>query len=257
MKSLNKFDAISLEQLNATMSFMDRIESKFVMNEKQLPEMLKKFEKDYYILQIKNKSVFGYHSVYFDTKDYKFYREHGKGLKMRTKIRSRCYVDSGLTYFEFKQRYYETVRKFRFEQKNSAHGKFNAKSKKFFDSLYRDTYGDKLNQKITPSIITEYKRFTLCSKNNDERLTIDTKLRFTNSRNKIAKYSLDDVAIIEVKSSKEDTKGRQILTKMWLSPIEACSKYCLAVHNLIPKVKKYERFEWAMNYISNVQTISE
>jgi hypothetical protein len=80
--------------------------------------------------------------------------------------------------------------------------------------LYRDTYGEKLNQKITPSIITEYKRFTLCSKNNDERLTIDTKLRFTNSRNKIAKYSLDDVAIIEVKSGKEDTKGRQIIMQM-------------------------------------------
>ena len=78
MKSLTKFDAISLEQLNSTMSFMDRIESKFVINEKDLTDLLKKFEKDYYILKIKNKSVFGYHSVYFDTKDYKFYREHGK-----------------------------------------------------------------------------------------------------------------------------------------------------------------------------------
>lgn len=253
MKPLKKFDAITLDQMNASMSFMDRIESKFVINEKQLPDLLKKFEKDYYVLQIKNKSVFWYHSVYFDTKDYKFYKEHGKWLKMRTKIRSRCYVDSGLTYFEFKQKYYETVRKFRFEQKSSAHGKFNMKSKKFFDRLYRDTYWEKLNQKITPSIITEYKRFTLCSKNNDERLTIDTKLRFTNSRNKLSKISLDNIAIVEVKSSKEDTKWRTILTNMWLQPLEACSKYCLAVHNLVPKIKQYKRFENAMSYVSNTQ----
>ena len=257
MKSLKKFDSISLEQLNATMSFMDRVESKFVINETQLPQILKQFEKDYYILQIKNKSIFGYHSVYFDTDDYKFYREHGKWLKMRTKIRSRCYIDSGTTYFEFKQKYYETVRKFRFEQKNSSHGKFDNKCKKFFDRLYRDTYGEKLSSKISPSIITEYKRFTLCSKENDERLTIDTKLRFTNSRNKISKYALDNIAIIEVKSTKEDTKGRQILTKMWLNPVEACSKYCLAVHNLVAKIKKYDRFDAAMNYINHIQTAEE
>gem|GEM_PF-3603213 len=49
---LQAFSAISLNQLNAQASLMNRMESKYLIHEKQLGELLKELQADFRILEI-------------------------------------------------------------------------------------------------------------------------------------------------------------------------------------------------------------
>jgi hypothetical protein len=50
-----------------------------------------------------------------DTDDYVFQMQHQAKEKSRTKVRTRLYVDSDLSFFEYKQRQKKVTRKFRYE----------------------------------------------------------------------------------------------------------------------------------------------
>ena len=52
ISTLNDFSQINLEQLNASASFLDRIDRKFLLTEKQLENILKEFDDDFYVLEI-------------------------------------------------------------------------------------------------------------------------------------------------------------------------------------------------------------
>lgn len=118
-----------------------------------------------------------------DSKDYMFYEQHQRGEKSRTKVRTRHYVDADkLAFFEYKQKVKGTTRKFRYQYNVEDHGKMTNEAMKFFEGIYMSMYGNSPKHLIFPSIGTRYKRFTLCSKNNDERLTIDTSLELVELR---------------------------------------------------------------------------
>lgn len=251
---LKKFDTIWLTELNATMSLMDRIEYKYIAHISQLEDILKDFKSDYFALQIKEIRQFLYHNVYFDTKDYKFFHEHGKGFKMRTKLRTRRYVDSNISFFEFKQRYYENIRKFRYDIKNKNHGKYDKKAEKFAQKLYQSTYQKKLDNTPTPSIKTHYYRFTLCSKNNDERITFDSKVTFKDCRNKKARpIILWDIVLIESKSWKDKHHATDVLAKHNIQPMNGISKYCMGITLLWAEKTQYKRFEDILSHIQTLQ----
>ena len=254
LHTLKNFDAIWLTELNATMSLMDRIEYKYIAHISDLEEILKDFQWEYYALEIKKIRQFVYDNVYFDTKKYGFFHEHGKGYKMRTKLRTRKYVDSKISFFEFKQRYYENIRKFRYDIKNNKHGKYNKKAEKFVQKLYEATYQKKLDEKLSESIKTTYTRFTLCSKNNDERITFDTKVTFKDLRNKKARpIVLGDIVLIESKSGKQEHKATWVLAKRNILPMNGISKYCIWLTLLWSVKTKYKRFESVISQLQKLQ----
>lgn len=254
LHTLKNFDAIWLTELNATMSLMDRIEYKYIVHISDLEEILKDFQDDYFALEIHKIRQFIYDNVYFDTKQYAFFHEHGKGYKMRTKLRTRKYVDSKISFFEFKQRYYENIRKFRFDIKNSKHGVYTKKAEKFTQKLYLSTYQKKLKSKPSPSIKTTYTRFTLCSKNNDERITFDTKVTFKDLRNKKTRpVVLWDIVLVESKSSKQEHKATDVLKKRSIVAMNWISKYCIWTTLLWITKTKYKRFETIISHIQKLQ----
>lgn len=73
---LRDFDTISLEELNATMSLMERIEKKYMISLNDLGKIMKQLHKDYYILAIKGNSIFTYDNIYMDNKDFLFFHQH-------------------------------------------------------------------------------------------------------------------------------------------------------------------------------------
>jgi len=99
-KTLNQFQPISLSQLNATARFLDRIDTKYILSFEQLQELLPTFADQFYILQIGEHRIFTYDNVYMDTDDLLFYYQHERWVKPRMKVRSRCYVESNLSFFE-------------------------------------------------------------------------------------------------------------------------------------------------------------
>ena len=134
IETLSAFPTISLDQLNSTMSFLDRIDVKYIVHGSQLPTIIKDLQEHFFILSIKENSIFSYDNVYMDTKDFAFYNQHQQGEKTRTKIRTRHYVDAGdLVYFEFKQKHKATTRKFRYEYGLDNHGKMTNEALKFYE----------------------------------------------------------------------------------------------------------------------------
>jgi len=59
---------------------------------------------DFHILEIGGAKIFSYDNIYMDTKELDFYTAHNNGDLDRIKMRTRHYIESGLSYFEFKQK---------------------------------------------------------------------------------------------------------------------------------------------------------
>ena len=76
LNRLSGFSAINLTELNATASYLKRIDRKFLMTEDKFLSILGDLSSDFRALEIWEKRVFLYHNVYMDTDDYLFYNQH-------------------------------------------------------------------------------------------------------------------------------------------------------------------------------------
>ena len=101
--AIHGFKKITLEEMNAV-SLMKRTDTKYIVNVNFLAPILEDLQKEYQVLEIDNRRIMNYSSVYFDTPEFKFYFDHHNGKVNRTKIRQRKYVDSELTFLEIKQK---------------------------------------------------------------------------------------------------------------------------------------------------------
>jgi len=222
------FSPISLTELNATASFLDRVETKFLLTEQQFITLLPEFKKDFYVLEIAWKSVFEYDNVYMDSDEYDFYLDHQAGKTSRSKVRTREYIDSGVAFFEYKQKHKGLLRKFRYPIGLRDHGKMTTESSKFYEGIATSFLGRGTTKKLSKSLRTEYNRLTLCSKDSSERVTIDFDMKFTSLRGDKSSYSLHNAVIIESKSSCSTCcNSCDIMKKHKIPAASSCSKYCL------------------------------
>ena len=164
-----------------------------------------------------------------DTEDYLFYNQHqDKKVKSRTKVRTREYVDSGIAFFEYKQKQGKSIRKFRYQFDLKNHGKMDKESKRFFQGLYMSFYDGQKTPTITPASRTHYNRLTLCSKDNSERVTIDFNIELENLRGS-GKKKLENMVIIESKATSKNCLSHKIMAKHGIEQAKGCSKYCMSL----------------------------
>lgn len=230
IKILQDFPTISLEQLNATAKFMDRIDAKYMVPVTELDTILKKLQNKYYILSINGKHIFQYDNVYMDTPEHVFYHQHENKAPSRIKIRSRWYKDSNEAFFEFKQKDGKLIRKRRIPIALDAHGKMTDETHTFYASLCTSLDMVHSKQSLQATIGTQYNRITLCSKNNDERITIDFNIKLTNAQNPSQEKHLTARAILESKSTSEQCLSHQIMQELGHEQAKGCSKYCLGIY---------------------------
>lgn len=241
--TLKVFAPISLQQLNASMSFLERIDTKYLVHVKDLAKIVKELEKDYFVLNIKDIRLFNYDNVYMDTKALDFYYAHERGDDVRVKVRTRNYVDSNLCFFEYKHKEGKLIRKFRYQADSSLFGKMDHEAQHFFQSIYGSLMEGATKIEVQPIMKTTYKRFTLCSKYGDERITIDLDLSFTDPNNPHSKVvELPHLAIIESKASSENSRSAKVMKKFGVSKACGCSKYCLGViyFDMVTSQKKFK-----------------
>lgn len=223
------FSPISLTQLNATASFLDRIDTKYVVTEQKFIDMIADFKDDFFVLEIGGKSVFEYDSVYMDSEDYDFYITHQKGAESRSKVRTRKYIESDIVFFEYKQKKDRLLRKFRYQMKLEDHGKMTPDAEKFFEEIHNKFYPLDPVKKLTPSLVTHCNRLTLCSKDSSERVTIDFNVTTTNLRGNNNSKVFQNAVIIESKATTEECLSSKILKKHNTEASSGCSKYCLGL----------------------------
>lgn len=247
---LNEYTTISLDQLNASMSFLERIEAKYLLNLKQLDKVLEELQDKFYVLSINDVTIFTYDNIYMDTKDYLFYKQHEQGEQQRLKVRTRHYVDSGnLVYFEMKLKEGKLLRKFRYPCGMEGHGLMTKDATRFYTSLAQSLNLTYAKEELFPSIQTRCKRITLCSKDSDERLTIDFDVELNDLRDEQAHWiKLGNVVILESKSRNENGYSRKLMKKMKIDEASGCSKYCLGVY-YFGRMNSHDKFKKTIKFI--------
>lgn len=255
-ETLSAFAPISLDQLNSTVEFLDRIDVKYLVHISELPKIIADMKDNFYALTIKDRSIFSYDNVYMDTKELFFYNQHEQGNADRTKVRTRLYTDSDLAFVEYKQKVGKTIRKFRYQSDPKDHGKMTMEAARYVEGIYHSLYGESLKQLLFPALQNRYQRCTLCSKNNDERVTIDFNIEFSNPRatDEAEKkmHSLENLVIIESKSTNTSCFSHQVMAKHGCKPASGCSKYCLGLYYL-GQVDQWSSFQESIDMIEAVK----
>ncbi len=221
-------DPISLDEM-ASVSLLDRVETKYVFGVSQLYEVLPQLAGHYRVLEIEGMRLNRYQTVYFDTSDFWLYQQHHNGSNTRYKVRTRRYVDSDLNFFEIKHKTGFRTVKTRF-QIPKMKLELDRDADEFVVS-HTPLKGDQLE----PKLWNQYMRATLVSKHRQERLTFDINLTFGWGN---MCMELPGIVIAEVKQERLSLDSEFIQQMRVLGvPSTSFSKYCLGACMLYDDLK--------------------
>jgi hypothetical protein len=225
---LHRFNPVSLEELDRV-KLQNRIDSKFIMSEAELALVLEGIRENQLVLEIDQKRLFEYKTIYFDTPDFQFFKDHHNGCINRVKVRCREYVDSHLCFYEIKRKLYGTRTD---KQRKVIAELFNEVPDADYELI---EYKRLQNKPIEKKLSNAFKRITLTNTDFTERITIDLGIQFSNGTNTLA---LDDIVVIEVKQGKTNhfSNTIQVLKSLGIRP-SAFSKYAIGVSLLYPEIK--------------------
>jgi hypothetical protein len=231
---LSKMDDVALQK---------RIDTKFVLPKSKLPTILHSIKDHYDVLEIGGQRLMNYKSLYFDTPQKKFYLEHHNGRIKTTKVRTRQYVDSNVHFFEVKMKDGRgNTRKKRIPIANVESVR-SRKTQKFIKKITQKHYD------LQPVLWTVFKRLTLVSKTNLERITIDIDLSFEfDGKQKL----LSDLCVIEVKQANLDRNSKLFQTmKSYNVHSTGFSKYCIGMTYIYDSLK-YNTFKPKLITVSKI-----
>lgn len=244
---LAPFSKIGLADMD-NVKLMNRVDTKFVLTNEQLEEVLPLLSEHYHVVEIVGKTVCSYESLYYDNEELDFYHDHHKKRLNRVKIRYRKYLDSDISFLEIKHKFKGRTNKMRipsdklFEELPTEHVKF-----------IDDSVDLSFTEKLVPTLTNNYKRITLVGKKLPERLTLDLDLSF---RKGDQTAELDFLAIAELKQEKVSRKSPffRLMKERQLRPLRL-SKYCMGVLQLSQDVDvKYNRFKKKILKINKLKT---
>jgi hypothetical protein len=225
---LMRFEPISLQEMDGV-RLMNRTDTKFMIGIKQLEQLLLSLDANYRVLEVEGARINRYKTLYFDTPDFLCYRQHHSGKRNRFKVRKREYVESHISYLEYK----EKTNKGRTIKSRIKLGEID------------DTLNDRENAFIDerthrhftyePKLWNSFGRITLVDTVAGERLTIDTDIAFEMAD---SLAGIPELVIIEVKRD-ENSGASEVLRQLkhQLVRPESMSKYCLGVALLYPEMK--------------------
>jgi len=250
-QSLSRFDRISLDALNSKAAMLERLDQKYIVSAASLLPAFETFREGFDVLEIDGRRAFTYATRYFDDPDTRAYYDHHQGRRKRCKVRIRHYVDAGFSFLEvkLKDRRDVTVKK-RLGLPDPAQG-LDDTCRRFIDRCHEEMYGEPLARPLRPVIAMRYERITLVAKTGGERMTIDTRLRF--SAGETGRDVAPDLFIIETKSARGNGQADAILRGLHLHSTKRCSKYCIGMAAL-DQVQRANRFLPALRKLGLAQS---
>lgn len=223
------FAPVTLAQLGKA-ALMDRVDTKFLLPAAALPQVLQQFLTEYRALEVAQRRLSQYHTLYFDTPDLALYRAHHDGRFPRRKVRVRTYLDTGTQFLELKVKL-NTGRAVKTRVPLDPDAPLR-------DQLVRSELLE--NEGMTADALREtvtvrYSRMTLVSVATAERVTLDLGLELAmGGRTR----SYPHLAIAEVKQ--EGRAASPFLSAMRSAGFRqfGVSKYCLGIASLDAQAKK-------------------
>ena len=219
LKTIEQFDPISLSEMDSV-SLMNRTDTKYVLSYSELASILTEIKDDYRILEINGNRISSYQSLYFDTLELKFYFDHHNGRVDRYKARIREYIESGLFFLEVKHKYKGRTNKKRIKL-DGFEEELSMESLSFVHGIMPGEL------KLVDTLWNSFKRITLVSKRDKERMTIDLDLAYKHGDWSFQERSL---VIAEVKQERVDRNSvfMQAARRNGVRPMRL-SKYCIGM----------------------------
>ena len=226
--SILSFKSVTLKELDSV-ELQNRVDTKYILTKAQLVELLQGIRAEQRILEINSSRIFNYQTIYFDTKDFQFYKDHHNGCVNRVKVRSREYLDSHLCFYEIKRKLFGTRTDKQRLRINEIYHEIPLKDYHLIQ--YKRLAGKPIEKKIS----NYFKRITLTNINFNERITIDFDIRFDNGSRQV---ELANLVVVEVKQSKSNVLSNtiQALKNMHVHD-SSFSKYAIGVSLLEPSIK--------------------
>ncbi len=221
LEKLKDFDPIYLDDLSGS-KLMNRVDSKFIFNIKDLEELLHDLIDHYRILEIEGNRISQYESLYLDGSSFRFYLDHHNKRDHRFKVRYRKYIESGTVFLEVKEKRKGRTNKSRIEV-----NEFKDVLEGDSLSFVQDIVGD-IN--LSPAMHNTYDRITLVNEALSERATLDLGLTYS-WNGKIEKFA--NLAIAELKQERIDRSSPffQLMKARLIRPNKV-SKYCTGIMEL-------------------------
>lgn len=225
----------TLDQMRRV-KLMNRIDTKYVLSEDVLPCLLDEAaDAGYRVQLIDGVRACRYDTLYYDTAPRDMYLAHHNRILTRQKIRTRRYVESGVTFLEIKNKSNRgRTRKKRIEIApecfdNISHaegvGPFFAEHARYACEV------------LSPALSTRFVRITLVNGDLTERLTIDLDLHYRDMRSG-RESTIERMAIVELKQDGRRASAiKDILRRMRIMPLKV-SKYCLGTTLTVEDIRR-------------------
>lgn len=238
---VDRFNAVDLEDANSV-GLMKRYDTKFVFHADKLPAVLEYLRNDYGVLEINSKRIFLYQTLYYDTDDYYFYRQHHDKKLSRYKIRCRTYTDTEKCYIEVKCKTNKkkTIKDRLLIDSSTARSGLLDKTVMFAQNHVLGKECEERVNDIKPALLVNYKRITLTNPQNHERITFDVDLTFSDGDHDL---KMKNLVVAELKQSHLVMSScfSKHLKNMNIFPVQF-SKYCMGVI-LMGKSARYNQFK--------------
>lgn len=239
--SLDRFDAVSLDELVAQAPLLTRVDRKYVVLGSTLDGLLDELDPATRVLEIDGLRALSYESVYFDTPDLLSFRMAAQPRRRRFKLRTRGYLDTATAYLEVKTRGARgtTVKErteYAFAQRLGLTCDAREEVADAFAAIGIDP--DRV-ESLRPTVVTAYRRSTLLHPGAAARATIDTDLVWRESATR--GFALPHVAIVETKSGATASAIDRLLWRRGVRAVSV-SKYATGLATLHPELP---RNRWA------------
>jgi hypothetical protein len=172
---------------------MRRKDNKYLFSFQHLSTLLEMVSKDYKVLEIDGFRSQHYHTRYFDTDGREMYHKHHRGLANRHKVRIRKYGSGSLHFLEVKKKNSKGVTTKKRVKTSGMDREVLMKEEEFLASC--SPYAGSI---IHAAMENDFRRITLVSHAQTERVTLDYGLQFT-SKESGEELSLPGIAIAEIK----------------------------------------------------------
>ena len=241
---LQTFDPTSLKEMDSV-KLLNRTDTKFVIPKDIFVRILPILKESYKVLEIKNKRVAQYKTLYFDTDNFDFYTHHHNGWPNRYKVRMRKYIDSDLCYLEIKNK-----KKGRTIKKRIQIADFEEEMSETSLQFISDVIPNDIH--LIKKLWNSFHRITLVNKTDTERLTLDIGLAFQWNEKDL---SLENVIIGEVKQEKVNRNSpfMKLIKENGVRPMRV-SKYCIGAKLLYPELKN-NRFKQKHIHINKINEL--
>ena len=244
--SIASFKSISLKEMDAV-ALMNRTDTKYLASKQDVLAVLNFLSDKYQVLQIAEKRLFQYRTIYFDTSDKSLLYEHLRGKLNRVKVRAREYVGTTSRFFEIKH-------------KSNKGNTIKSRIPKISDmqkiegeeSVFLSSVSGLKAESLIPVVEINFKRITLVSLQYNERITFDFDLTFSVKKEPT---TIEDLVIVEMKrdaNSAARTPIMEALKRQRIYP-SSMSKYCLGMI-LLDETNRYNTYKPKLLKLNKLST---